>query len=251
MGALKIRREGHVLELTLSNPGRANALDFDILAALDAQVRAVAADAGVRLVLLRGTAGGCFSSGADIRQWSALSPQAFGADWIAHGLRIFRAFEALRCPTVAVVEGVCFGGGLELALCADLRVASTQALFSFPEVGLGAFPGWEGGARLARIAGRGRALEAVLTARRIDAATALDWGLVSAVWPPSGLETGLAALAGTLTTVSPAAAATAKAAILGEEGPAFDHPAAASRLRASADAETGLQAFLQKQPPRF
>ena len=80
---------------------------------------------------------------------------------------------------------------------------------------------------------------------------ALDWGLVSAVWPPSGLEAGLAALAGTLTTVSPAAAATAKAAILGEEGPAFDHPAAASRLRASADAETGLQAFLQKQPPRF
>jgi enoyl-CoA hydratase len=113
MGALQPSRQGPVLTLELANPGKANALDLEILAQLDDQVTQVQADDSVRAVVLRGSAGGTFSSGADIRQWAPMTPEQFGRDWIAHGNAIFRRFEQLRCPTVAAIEGLCFGGGLE------------------------------------------------------------------------------------------------------------------------------------------
>lgn len=251
MGSLTALRSGALLTLTLANPGKANALDFDMLAQLDAQIDAVAADPGVRVVLLRGTPGGTFSAGADVRQWAPLTPQQFASDWIEHGNRIFDRFERLRCPTVAAIEGVCFGGGLELALCADMRVAASGATFRFPEVGLGAIPGWQGGVRLARLAGRGRALEAVLSMCTLDARRASDWGLVNAVWPAHEFDTELAILASRLASVSPHAAALAKEAVLWNAEPGEFHAAAAAEIKGSADAATGLRAFFGKTTPVF
>lgn len=251
MGTLTARRDGPLLTLALAHAGKANAIDGEMLAALDRAVAEVEADAGVRVVVLRGSPGGPFSTGADIGAWGPMSPEAFGRDWIAHGNRIFRRFERLRCPTVAAIEGACLGGGLELALCADLRVGSDAARLRFPEVGLGAMPGWEGGPRLARIAGRGRALEAVLTAREIDAETAARWGVLNAVWPAARFAAGLADLVATLAAVSPRAAAAAKAAIVGDDGGAAFHAAAAAALKASPDAETGLAAFRARRPAVF
>jgi enoyl-CoA hydratase len=251
MGKLIVDRRGPVLTLELSNPGKANALDLDMLAQLDEQVRKAGEDSTVRVVLLRGTAGGPFSAGADIRQWGAMTPDAFADDWIAHGNEIFRRFEQLRCPTLAVIEGLCLGGALELALCADLRVASHAALLLFPELTIGAIPGWEGGTRLARIAGRGRALEAVLTAREIDAATALHWGVFNAVWPHDDMLLQLDALIDRLCRVSPQAATLAKHAIVGDDDPLTFYPAAARVIKASADAATGIRAFLDKKAASF
>lgn len=251
MGRLLARRDGAVLTLEISNPGKANALDLEILAQLDEQVQVVDGDTGVRVVVLRGTPGGTFSSGADIGQWGPMSPEQFGHDWLAHGNRIFRRFEALRCPTVAAVEGLCFGGGLELALCADLRVVSDVARLRFPEVGIGAIPGWEGGERLACIAGRGRALEAVLTARTINARTAELWGLANAVWPAEDFESRLAEFVAALTRVSPVAAAAAKDAIVGGHDPLTFYPATGARIKASADAAEGLAAFRARRPGNF
>lgn len=256
MGTLSAVRLGALLTLTLANPGKANALDFDILAALEDQIDAVAGDPGVRVVLLRGTVGGTFSSGADVRQWGPLAPPAFASDWIDYGNRIFDRFAQLRCPTVAVIEGTCFGGGLELALCADLRVASSAACFRFPEVGIGAMPGWKGGPRLARLAGQGRALEAVLTMCTLDAERASSWGLVNVVWAAGQLEQELDALVQRLLTVSPHAAALAKQAILqhgaaGETDSNAFHASAGAELKAGPDDAIGLRAFHSKSQPVF
>jgi enoyl-CoA hydratase/carnithine racemase len=235
-----------MLTLQLSNAGKANALDLRMLAEFDAQIAAVEADPTVRVVVLRGTPGGTFSSGADVRQWGPMPPDQFAHDWINYGNTIFRRFESLRCPTIAAIEGVCFGGGLELALCADLRVATSSARFRFPEAGIGAIPGWEGGPRLARVVGRGRALEAVLTTMEIDAARALDWGLVNRCCTAEAFEQELAALVQRLASVSPCAAALAKAAVLHEGDSAAFHRQAAAAVKASPDAQTGLNAFASK-----
>lgn len=251
MGQVIAHRSTHVLTLELSNPGKANALDRDMLAQLDSHIAQVNGDPGVRAVVLRGQRGGTFSSGADIRQWAPMLPDEFARDWIEYGNTIFGRFESLRCPTVAAIEGLCFGGGLELALCADLRVATSAARFRFPEVTLGAVPGWQGGPRLERLVGRGRALEAVLTAGEIGAETAHAWGLVNFACAAEAFERALEALVDRLTSVSPRAAALAKAAIVGRQDPAAFYPAAAMTLKASRDAEIGIQAFAAKTAAVF
>lgn len=251
MGTLKLARRGQVLEAELANPGKANALDREMLAKLDEVVERVGADTGIRVLVLRGTPGGTFSAGADVRDWAPMSADEFARDWIARGNRIFRRLEQLRCPTIAAIEGACVGGGLELALCADLRIVSEAARLRFPEATIGAIPGWEGGPRLARVAGRGRALEAVLTGREIDAATALQWGLANAVHPAERFAAALAALVEQVAAVSPRAAALAKQAIVGEHESESFHAQAGREIKASADADVGLRAFFDKRPARF
>ncbi|MCW8206579.1 enoyl-CoA hydratase/isomerase family protein [Verminephrobacter aporrectodeae subsp. tuberculatae] len=251
MGQIIVQRSAHVLTLELSNPGKANALDRDMLAQLDAQLAHAHGDENVRALVLRGQRGGAFSSGADIREWAPMRPEEFARDWIGYGNALFDRFESLRCPTIAAIEGLCFGGGLELALCADLRVASHAARFRFPELTLGAIPGWHGGPRLARLVGRGRALEAVLTAGEIDAGTAQAWGLVNSACATESFERDLQALVDRLTRVSPRAAALAKAAIVGAQDPAAFYPAATLALRGSPDAEIGIRAFHNKTAAVF
>lgn len=246
MGAIRQTRAGAVLTLELTNPGKANALDLDMLEQLDRHAAQVEGDETIRVVLLRGSKGSTFSSGADIRQWAPMEPECFARQWIEYGNAVFRRFERLRCPTVAAIEGLCFGGGLELALCADLRVGNTEACLRFPEVAIGAIPGWEGGARLERIAGRGRALEAVLTSRVIDALTAERWDILNAVWPRDSFERSLAELLAGLCRVSPKAAAWSKAAIVGGHDPETFYLDAARAIKASTDAAIGIQAFFDK-----
>ena len=251
MGSVIFRRDGQVVTLELSNPGKANALDSAMLGDLERHVAAIEEDRSIRAVALRGRPASTFSSGADIAEWGAMSPEVFARDWIGRGNAIFRRFEGLRCPTVAVIEGLCYGGGLELALCADLRVATAGARFRFPEVAIGALPGWEGGPRLDRIVGRGRALEAVLLANEISAETAQDWGLVNVLLPATALDATMQSLFDRLCTVSPRAAALAKASVVGREDPDIFFPAAAATLKASTDSAIGIRAFAAKTSAVF
>jgi len=251
MGEIISSRDGPVLTLQLSNPGRSNALDLAMLGQLEQHLKLVEQDLTVRAVVLRGKPGGVFSSGADIAQWAPMTPSQFSDEWIRYGNRVFARLEQLRCPTVAAIEGLCFGGGFELALAADLRVASVAARLHFPEVAIGAMPGWQGGHRLARIVGRGRALEAVLTCRQICAATALQWGALNAVWPAPVFEAGLAQFVGALTRVSPVAARWAKAAVMRDDDPFTFHAEAAHAVKASADAAIGIAAFKAKTTAIF
>ncbi len=251
MGDITLQRDGAVATLQIANPGKANALSLAMLQQLDQHIGVIEAEGSVRVAVLRGTPGGTFSSGADIADWAPMMPEQFARDWIEYGNAVFHRLERLRCPTVAAIEGLCFGGGLELALCADLRVASSAARFRFPEVGIGAIPGWEGGERLARIAGRGRAMEAVLTSRTIDAETAERWGLVNVMSSPANFETQLTDFIAALTRGSPTAAKWAKAAIVNTGDPREFYPRATQAVKASTDAALGIQAFFDKKPAQF
>jgi enoyl-CoA hydratase/carnithine racemase len=250
MGALLLSRDGPCAVLEISNPGRANALDTPMLAQLEQHLQTLEADISIRLLLLPGTAGGTFCAGADVGAWSALTPQAFGTDWIARGNVLFERLARLPCLTVSMVEGLCYGGGLELALCTDMRIATTHATFCFPEVGIGAFPGWLGGPRLAAVVGRGRAMEMVLLGQPVPAPEAWGFGLVNRVVNPDALELCVQQLQTRITQLSPSAMRAAKAAFFATDLLAY-HQHAGTQLRAGAESAEGIRAFFEKRTPQF
>ena len=178
---IRLEREGAVAHLVLDRGEKLNALTLAMLAELDGHCRELEEDRSVRAVVLRSASSRAFCAGADVHEWSALGAEGMWRRWIADGHRVFARFAALPMPTVAGIGGMAFGGGLELALCCDLRVASREARFALPEVKIGIVPGWGGPARLAALIGTARTKQMALTGTPIDAATALAWGLVNEV----------------------------------------------------------------------
>lgn len=250
MGEIKISRQGSAVTLELINHKKSNALDSAMLATLEQLVGDLEQDGNVRLLLIRGTQGGTFCGGADIKDWSAMTAEEFGRDWLHRGNVIFNRIEQLPFITVGVIEGLCLGGGLELALCADLRLASPFATFGFPEASIGAFPGWLGGPRMERLVGKSLAMEMVLLAQRIDALRAYECGLVNQVVPAEKLESTLEQLAMRANEVSGESIRACKGAFFAPDVMAY-HAAAGARLRATSDAAEGLSAFFEKRKPNY
>ena len=149
-----IERDGATLTLTLNRPDKLNAIDGAMLDALGEALGEIERDRAVRAVILTG-AGRAFSAGADIKEWTALTPLEFGRSWGLRGHALFDRLAALP-PVIAALNGIAFGGGLELALCADIRIASEAARLGLPEVTIAALPGWGGTQRLPRLIGPGR-----------------------------------------------------------------------------------------------
>ena len=174
-----------ILTLTLNRPDKLNALATEVLESLETHFERARKDSRVRALLLTG-AGKAFCAGADISRLAECDAQS-GYAFAVFGQRVFRTLETLGKPSLAAVNGFAFGGGCELALAATLRIASTAARFGQPEVKLGVIPGYGGTQRLARVVGKGRALDLCLTGRFIDAETALAFGLVSDVVEPDAL----------------------------------------------------------------
>jgi enoyl-CoA hydratase len=166
--------------LTIDRAEHFNTLSVETLDALDAAFRAIARDPAVRAVVLTGEGGVSFAAGANIREFSGLSPREALA-FASLGQRLFDFVERMPQVVVAAIDGYCLGGGLDLALSCDIRRASPRATFAHPGAGLGILTGFGGTQRLARLVGRGRALEIFATARRIDADEALAMGLVDAI----------------------------------------------------------------------
>jgi enoyl-CoA hydratase len=254
-GDIQLSYQGAVATLRLVNSAKANAIDTAMLDALDVALSSLEATGNTRVLLLRGTPGAVFSSGADVGAWGPMSPDDFAEQWIARGNALFDRLERLPLVCVAVIEGACHGGGFELALCADLRVGSDAANLRVPELTIGAIPGWQGATRLAKITGRGRSLEMMFCARRLDAATALAWGVLNQVWPADRLEAELASLCTQLAAMSPQASAIAKRAFhefdASSKTSADAYTEAARRCKASSDAAEGLAAFRAKRPAQF
>lgn len=242
-----------IATLTINRPEVLNALDDGVKAALDEALAAVERDPGVGAVILTGAGDRAFVSGADIRALAAKGPE----HRLAHGLaETFWTLEHLPQPTIAAVNGYALGGGCELALACDLRIASERARFGQPEVNLGILPGAGGTQRLSRLVGVGKAKELIFTGAIIDAAEAKTIGLVNAVVPPGELLSRARAMAQLILSKGPLAVRLAKAAItVGMadgmvSGLAFEKMAQAF-LFTTADRTEGMQAFLEKRPPRF
>ena len=168
-----------ILTITLNRPEKLNAISTDVLHALNEVFTHAKDNASVKAILLTGS-GKAFCAGADINRLAECNAQR-GYEFACFGQAVFRQLEKLGKPSLAAINGYAFGGGCELAMAATLRIASLDAKFGQPEVKLGVIPGYGGTQRLARLVGKGRAMDLCLTGRTIDAQTALSWGLVSDV----------------------------------------------------------------------
>jgi len=189
--------------LRLNRPQRLNALDDATVIALTEQLEAWEWDKDVRAVLLTSEGPRAFSAGSDIKEMAGFDETQL-ARHQALGVRLCERMTSSRLPIVVAIRGYALGGGLEIALAADLRIAGESAVLGTPEVELNAIPSWGGTQRLPAIVGLGRATQLVLTGEKIDAATALSWGLVNAVVRDDELEQRARALCERLAALGPA-----------------------------------------------
>ncbi|GGO83901.1 enoyl-CoA hydratase [Marinobacterium nitratireducens] len=243
-----------IARLEIRRAGRCNALTASMLEQLNQALGHIETNPQVRVVLISAEGERFFSSGADIDDWGDLDAQAMGHRWIRQGNRVFQRLAELPVPVVCGLRGRALGGGAELALAADIRIATEDVEFGFPETSIGAIPGWTGCARLAEGLGIARARSLVLSGELLDAATLLESGLVSEVVPPQDLEQALYAWAGRLGRRSGTAMAAAKqvfGAMSSANSFAPVHELAATVCRGSADGQEGIEAFRQKRAPKF
>ncbi len=240
-------REGPVLTLTIDREERRNALSADVLAGLLHGVAVDALDPSVQVVVLASAGEKAFCAGADLETVGAGMPAALR--------ELMLALRSCPRPVVARVQGLALAGGLGLMLACDVVVAADTAEFGTPEVHVGLWP-FLVSALLARHAGPKRALDLMLTGRRIDAATALEWGLVSRVVPRASLDPAVSDLASELAAKSPQVLREGKAAYHATADAAFEPAlreleAALVALAQSPDAREGMAAFLEKRAPRW
>ncbi|HLH24709.1 MAG TPA: enoyl-CoA hydratase [Chloroflexota bacterium] len=251
-----VERDGAVLTLRLDRPAKRNALDTAMLGALEQALRAAATDRAVRAVIITG-GDRAFAAGVDIGEFA--TSHAGVANAYAAALARARCWEALARlpqPTIAAVAGYCLGGGCELALACDLRLAAESAVFGQPEIKLGLIPGAGGTQRLPRLIGAARAKEVIFFGDSIDAQEAYRLGLVNRVVPAERLLDEARAWARRLAVQPPLALAMAKRAV--DLGADLSLQAALEleqqsfvALFGTADEQEGVAAFLQKRPPHF
>lgn len=254
MNLIEQQLEAGILTITLNRPEKLNALSTDVLVALSEILTHAKDNQAVKALMLTGN-GKAFCAGADISRLADCDASK-GYEFACFGQAVFRQLETLGKPSLAAINGFAFGGGCELAMSATLRIASTVAQFGQPEVKLGVIPGYGGTQRLARLVGKGRALDMCLTGRFIDAQTALQWGLVSEVIEPDALiARGLKILSGILTMAPLAIAGTMEAIDHGFDLSLSDalHLEAVhfAKVCATKDKAEGVAAFLEKRPAVF
>jgi len=251
MSCLDYHLADHVATLTITREQALNALNAEVLAELSSTLDRAAGDRA-RCLVITG-AGRAFVAGADVASMAPMS-RAEARAFSELGNGVFRKLELLPIPSIAAVNGFALGGGCELALACDIRLASVDAVFAQPEVGLGVPPGFGGTQRLPRVIGQGIARELLYTGARVDAERALAIGLVNAVHPADELLPAATELAGRIAGQGPIAVrATKTAIILGghtdlDTAIAIEAEQFASCFE-TADQREGMGAFVEKRRP--
>ena len=249
-----MEREGRVAILTVNRPDKLNALNdqvrIDLLAALDA----IEHDAGIGVVVITGSGEKSFIAGADISEFAGRSP--FDQREAMRSPRIFDVMAGFPKPVIAMINGFCLGGGCELAMSCDIRIASEKARFGQPEIKLGLIPGGGGTQRLPRLVGTGHALRLILTGDMIDAAEAKAIGLVELVVPHEELRAKTLELAQKIAGMSPLTVKVAKEAVRASEKMSLEEGITYERdlfclCFSTADKEEGVKAFLDKRPAQW
>lgn len=254
---VRLDRQDGVAWLTLDRPEVRNALSYDTLAELGEQLAALGADREVRVVCVIGSGEKAFCAGADLKERKTFTEE----QTVAFVKRIgdtFAALAALPQPTIAALNGVAFGGGLELALACDLRVAAEHVSMGLTETALAIIPGAGGTQRLPAVVGVARAKELILAARRVSAAEALAMGLVNRVAPSAELRDATSELAAAVAANGPLAVQAAKVAVdLAGSGLPLaerlqrERALYLERVLPSQDRLEALVAFQEKRAPRF
>ncbi len=243
---------GNALIVCLNNPRRLNVLDTEMLEKLAVCFEEAERSRQILALVLCGAGDKAFCAGADIKCWASMSPFEFTRDWVRLGHRTFDRLARLSKPTVAAVNGVALGGGLELAAACDLRVVAPHAELGLPEARIGIVPGWSGTQRLARLLPEPVIKEMALFGRRLSAQKALELGFAAEI-----AEDPVAAavsIAAELDNLSSRSAETAKAMIhagAGEDAAASIDALAGAAMAATPDNKEGVAAFRDKRPARF
>jgi len=251
---VELIRDGQVATVTLNRPSKLNSLTPVMLDQLEQCARELDADTSVRVVVL--TAGGekAFCVGADINEWAALQPLDMWRRWTRRGHQVFDQWAQLRQPVIVAINGHAFGGGLELAIAGDIRIAVETAQFALPEASIATCPGWSGTQRMVQLIGASRAKYLALSGRRISACDALTSGLVHEVVTAAELMTRATALAQEMTTKAPVSLQLTKQLVnaAAGEGAAATLEAMAGALAAfTDDAREGIASFKEKRAPRY
>lgn len=252
MTQVHLLMDGPIAEMRLDNPTKLNALTPAMLTQIAAHCDTVEHQPHVVALLVTATGNRAFCTGADITAWADLAPDDFARHWVRGGHRVFDRLARLSKPTVAVLEGPAFGGGLELAAACDIRVMSPKARFALPETGVGIVPGWSGTQRLARLLPEAVLKEMALFGRPLSADRALALGFVAEVADdPCAMALEIAER---LRATSPRATEVAKYMIhaaLGEDAAAMIEALGAGMTAATADKAEGVAAFRAKRKPGF
>jgi enoyl-CoA hydratase len=255
---IRTESDGFVAVVTIDHPP-VNALSAPLLEELEAEVDRLDGDDAVRAILLLGAGERAFVAGADISEFPSLREATAEAQesGSARGIqKLGHRMDAARTPFVAAIHGFCLGGGLEVAMCCDIRIASEDAQLGQPEIKLGLIPGGGGTQRLPRLVGMGRALLLNLTGDFIDARTAYEWGLVEKVVPREELRETALGIARTIAARSPVSVGILRELTrttrdlpleegLRREADGF------RRCLESEDGAEGVAAFLEKREPNF
>lgn len=245
--------EGEIAVLTLNRPDKLNALDQGMLRALEQACDDIEADKALRVLLLAAN-GKAFCAGGDIAAWAALSPLDFAHDWVRRGHRVFDRLAQLRTPTIAVLTGPAFGGGLELAGACDFRIAEAGVKLGLPETSLGMVPGWSGTQRLVRRFGAQLVRRLSLGGDMLKAEDALVVGLVDRVAAAGEGMRAARDMAQVIAARGPVAVQTAKLMINaaeGEESAATVEVLAGALIATTSDLKEGVAAFREKRKPGF
>lgn len=252
---IDVERRDHVAIVTLNRPEVLNAFNTEHLEILRERIEELSGDRDVRVIVLTGAGHRAFAAGADISEMRDKTPQQALA-FARLGQAVAAALESAPQPVIAAVNGFALGGGCELALACDIRLAAENAILGQPEVTLGVPPGWGGSQRLTRLVGPGLAKELIYSGRRVPAEEAVRLGLVNAVYPLEQLLDKAMELAGLIATNAPLAVQASKDAINRafdvdlDSGLAYEASVFALCF-GTADQQEGMGAFLERRKPAF
>jgi enoyl-CoA hydratase len=246
--------ENQIATITINRPEKLNALDPAMLERIGGHLRELDRSTEARVLIVAAAGERAFCVGADIGVWSGLEPIEMWRDWVRTGSAVFDQLARLRIPTIAALNGYTFGGGLELALACDLRIAADTVQLAAPETKIGTVPGWGGTYRLAELIGPARAKQVIFTGGRLSADVALQWGLVNEVVTPEQMPDRVQEIAIEIAANAPISVQLAKAAIDGAHGngTGVQFEAMAGALAAmTEDGREGVRAFSEKRNPDF
>ena len=252
---LNLHVEGGLAILTVNRPRVLNSLSIAVLEEMRKALRQLAQDRTVRVVVLTGAGDKAFIAGADIQEMLALTTTGM-REFSRLGQEVTNLLQAMSKVTIAAINGYALGGGFELALACDIRIASDEAQIGLPEVSLGIFPGFGGTQRLPRLVGRGKAAELIFTGERVDAIEAERIGLVNKVVPSENLMEEVKKLAEAILARGPISVRVAKEAMNRADevglGAGLQYEREAfGQIAGTKDKEEGMRAFVEKRKPEF